>query len=136
VKGRITRSLTSDERDHIADLATQKPSIDVEINLDYRSAKIGPAAVPQLTALGSALSRDDLKGRTFVIAGHTDSVGSLPYNQDLSEQRADSIKRYLVERYGIPAASLVTVGYGKTKLKNQGDPNAAENRRAEIVNME
>jgi outer membrane protein OmpA-like peptidoglycan-associated protein len=136
VKGRTTRSLTFEEREQIADLAKQKPSIDVEINFDYGSAKIGPAAVPALTALGNALSNDDLKGSTFVIAGHTDAVGSEPYNQDLSERRADSIKRYLVERFQIPAASLVTVGYGKAKLKNQGDPSAAENRRAQIANME
>jgi outer membrane protein OmpA-like peptidoglycan-associated protein len=136
VKGRTTRSLTYNEREHIADLAKEKPSIDVEINFDYRSAKIGPAAVPALTALGNALSNDDLKGSTFVIAGHTDGVGSEPYNQDLSEQRADAIKRYLIEHFRIPAASLVTVGYGKTKLKNEGNPGAPENRRAQIANME
>jgi outer membrane protein OmpA-like peptidoglycan-associated protein len=136
VKGRTTRSLTTDEREHITDLAKEKPSIDVEINFDYRSAKIGSAAVPAIAALGKALSNDDLKGSTFVIAGHTDSIGSLPYNQDLSERRADSIKRYLVERFQIPAADLVTVGYGKTKLKNQSNPTAPENRRAQIVNME
>ena len=136
VKGRTTRSLTFDEREHIADLAKEKPSIDVEIKFDYRSAKIGPAAVPALTALGNALSNDDLKGSTFVIAGHTDGVGSEPYNQDLSEQRADAIKRYLIEHFRIPAASLVTVGYGKTKLKNEGNPAAPENRRAQIANME
>jgi outer membrane protein OmpA-like peptidoglycan-associated protein len=136
VKGRTTRSLTFDERERIADLAKEKPSIDVEINFDYGSAKIGPAAVPALTALGNALSNDDLKGSTFVIAGHTDGVGSEPYNQDLSEQRADAIKRYLIEHFRIPAASLVTVGYGKTKLKNEGSPAAPENRRAQIANME
>jgi outer membrane protein OmpA-like peptidoglycan-associated protein len=136
VKGRTTRSLTSDEREHIADLAKEKPSIDVEISFDYGSAKIGPAAVPALTALGNALSNDDLKGSTFVVAGHTDGVGSEPYNQDLSERRADAIKRYLMERFRIPAANLVTVGYGKTKLKNEGNPAAPENRRALIANME
>jgi outer membrane protein OmpA-like peptidoglycan-associated protein len=136
VKGRTTRSLTSSEREHIADLAKEKPSIDVEISFDYGSSKIGPAAVPALTALGNALSNDDLKGSTFVIAGHTDGVGSEPYNQDLSEQRADAIKRYLIEHFRIPAASLVTVGYGKTKLKNEGNPAASENRRAQIANME
>ena len=57
------------------------------------------------------------------------------YNQDLSERRADSLKKYLMEKYGIAAADLVTVGYGKTKLKNAGDPAADENRRVQIVNM-
>jgi outer membrane protein OmpA-like peptidoglycan-associated protein len=136
VRGRTTRSLTTDERDRIADMAMDKPNIDVEINFDYRSAVIGSAAVPAITALGNALSNENLKGSTFVIAGHTDGVGSVPYNQELSERRADSMKRYLVERFRIPADNLVTVGYGKAKLKNQRNPTAPENRRAQIVNME
>jgi outer membrane protein OmpA-like peptidoglycan-associated protein len=136
VKGRSSRSITLDEREHIADVAKDKPSIDVEINFDYRSADIGPAALPAVTALGKALSNADLKDSTIVIAGHTDSVGGIPYNQDLSERRADSIKRYLVEHFRIPADNLVTVGYGKSKPKSQKNPAAPENRRAQIVNME
>jgi len=40
-----------------------------------------------------------------------------------------------VEQYRIPAANLVTVGYGKTKLKNTNDPLGAENRRVRVVNI-
>ncbi|WP_163484914.1 OmpA family protein, partial [Escherichia coli] len=57
------------------------------------------------------------------------------YNQDLSERRADSLKKYLMEKYGLAAADLVTVGYGKTKLKNPTAPTGGENRRVQIVNM-
>jgi outer membrane protein OmpA-like peptidoglycan-associated protein len=71
-----------------------------------------------------------------VVAGHTDAVGSYGSNQELSERRTDAVKRYLVTNFQIPATSLVTVGYGKTKLKNESNPNAAENRRVQIVNME
>ena len=92
--------------------------------------------MPAVTALGRALSSAELRGGTFVVAGHTDAVGSYASNQELSERRAESVKRYLVSNFQIPAATLVTVGYGKTKLKNNSDPNAAENRRVQIVNME
>ncbi len=136
VKNRPTRSLTLDEREQIAEIAKDKPSIDIEINFDYRSAKIGPAAVPAVTALGKALTNPELKGSTFILAGHTDAKGSLPANQDLSEKRADSIKSYLVDRFKIPASTLVTVGYGKTKLKNESDPFGGENRRVQVVNTE
>jgi outer membrane protein OmpA-like peptidoglycan-associated protein len=136
LKNRKTRSFTTDEREHIASIAKERPSVDVEINFDYKSAKIGPAAVPSVTALGKALTSPDLQGSTFVLAGHTDAKGSIPTNQDLSEKRADSIKRYLVDHFRIPASTLVTVGYGKTKLKNESDPLAGENRRVQIVNME
>jgi outer membrane protein OmpA-like peptidoglycan-associated protein len=136
LKNRQTRSLTTDEREQIAEIAKDRPSIDIEINFDYRSAQIGPAAVPSITALGKALTNPELKGSTFILAGHTDAKGSLPSNQDLSEKRADSIKRYLVDRFKIPASTLVTVGYGKTKLKNESDPFAGENRRVQVVNTE
>jgi outer membrane protein OmpA-like peptidoglycan-associated protein len=136
LKNRQTRSLTTDEREQIAEIAKDRPSIDIEINFDYRSAKIGPAAIPSITALGKALTNPELKGSTFILAGHTDAKGSLPANQDLSEKRADSIKNYLVDRFKIPASTLVTVGYGKTKLKNESDPFAGENRRVQVVNTE
>jgi outer membrane protein OmpA-like peptidoglycan-associated protein len=136
VRNKTTRSITLDEREQLADLAKTKPSIDVEVNFDYGSANIGQSALPYVTALGKALSNDDLKGSTFIIAGHTDAAGGPTFNQDLSERRADSIKRYLVDHYNIPAQSLVTVGYGKSKLKNARYPAASENRRAQVVNME
>ena len=136
VRNKTTRSITLDEREQLADLAKTKPSIDVEVNFDYGSANIGQSALPYVTALGKALSNDDLKGSTFIIAGHTDAAGGPTFNQDLSERRANSIKRYLVDHYNIPAQSLVTVGYGKSKLKNAKNPSAAENRRAQVVNTE
>ena len=70
-----------------------------------------------------------------MLAGHTDAVGGEEYNQDLSNRRADSVKRYLTEKFGLPADTLVTAGYGKTRLKNANNPSAAENRRVEVVNM-
>jgi outer membrane protein OmpA-like peptidoglycan-associated protein len=136
VKNRPSRSLTTVERDRIATIATDRPSVDVEINFDYRSAKVGPKAVPSVTALGKALTSPELQGSTFVLAGHTDAKGNDRTNQDLSEKRSDSIKRYLVDHFHIPASTLVTVGYGKTKLKNDADPFGAENRRVQVVNME
>jgi len=45
------------------------------------------------------------------------------------------VKRYLVEKFEIPASNLVTVGYGSTHLKNPKDPFAAENRRVAVTNM-
>jgi outer membrane protein OmpA-like peptidoglycan-associated protein len=136
VKSRTTSSLTTEERAQIAEIAKDRPSIDIEINFDYRSAKIGPDAVASVTALGKALTTPELKGSTFILAGHTDAKGSVPSNQDLSDRRADSIKHYLVDHFRIPASTLVTVGYGKSKLKNESDPFAAENRRVQVVNTE
>src|SRR5258707_9040634 len=135
IRGRATRSLSSSEREEIATIAKDKPNIDLEINFDYNSADISKKSLPSVRALGKALTNPDLKGSTFVVAGHTDAVGSETYNQDLSERRADSIKRYLVDKYSIPGPDLVTVGYGKTKLKDPNSPTSEVNRRVQVVNM-
>jgi len=135
IKNRPTRSLSPPERDQIYAIAQQKPNIDLTITFDYNSAQISKSALPQVDALGKALTDPSMKGTTIVVAGHTDAVGSDPYNQDLSERRADSVKQYLTSKYGMTAADLVTVGYGKTRLKNPNDPKAAENRRVQVVNM-
>lgn len=136
IRGRATRSLSVSEREEIATIVKDKPKIDLEINFDYNSADISSKSMPSVQALGRALSNPDLKGSTFVVAGHTDAAGGEAYNQDLSERRADSIKKYLVDKYGIAGTDLVTVGYGKTKLKDPSNPLAEVNRRVQVVNME
>ncbi len=92
--------------------------------------------MPSVQALGRALSNAELKGSTFVVAGHTDAAGGEAYNKELSERRADAIKKYLVDKYGINGSDLVTVGYGKSKLKDANQPLAEANRRVQVVNME
>ncbi len=136
IRGRSTRSLSSAEREEIAAMVKDKPKIDLEINFDYNSADISAKSLPSVQALGRALTNNDLRGSTFVVAGHTDAAGGDAYNQDLSERRADSIKRYLVDKYGINGTDLVTVGYGKSKLKDPSQPLAEVNRRVQVVNME
>jgi outer membrane protein OmpA-like peptidoglycan-associated protein len=136
VRNRATRSLSMNEREEIATIAKDKPKIDLEINFDYNSADISAKSLPSVQALGRALSNPDLKGSTFVVAGYTDAAGSEAYNQDLSERRADSIKHYLVEKFSISGTDLVTVGYGKSKLKDPNQPLAEVNRRVQVVNME
>lgn len=135
IRGRPTRSLSASEREEISEIAKDKPNIDLEITFDYNSADISTKSLPSVQALGKALTNPDLKGSTFVVAGHTDAAGSDTYNQDLSERRSDSIKRYLTSKYGIASADLVTVGYGESKLKDPANPLAEVNRRVQVVNM-
>ena len=136
IRGRTTRSLSTTEREEIATMAKDKPNIDLEITFDYNSADISAKSLPSVQALGRALTSAELKGSTFIVAGHTDAAGGEAYNQDLSERRADSIKHYLMDRFGIAASDLVTVGYGKSKLKDPNQPMAEVNRRVQVVNME
>ena len=135
LRNRPTRSLSIGEREEIAQLAANKPKIDLEIQLRLQLGRHRKTSVQAVQALGKALSDPSLKGSTFVVAGHTDAIGGEEYNQGLSERRADTIKKYLVENYGINGSDLVTVGYGKTKLKDsqRADPI---NRRVQVVNMD
>jgi outer membrane protein OmpA-like peptidoglycan-associated protein len=135
IRNRKTRSLSLGERDEIAELAAARPKIDLDIQFEYNSATISRASLPAVQDLGKALLNPALKGATFVVAGHTDAVGGETFNQDLSERRADTIKRYLSEKFGITGADLVTVGYGKTRLKDPNAPTAAVNRRVQVVNL-
>ena len=136
LRNRKTRSLSSGEREQIASIAKDKPNIDLEITFDYNSADISRQAEPAVQALGKALSNQSLRGSTFMVAGHTDAAGGEGYNQELSERRADAIKRVLVTRYGLAPNDLVTVGYGKSAPKNASDPMSPANRRVQVVNMQ
>lgn len=135
LRNRPTRSLSTDERQQIATVAETRPRIDLEIKFDFNSANIAQSAIPDMNSLGKALSDSALKGSTFVLAGHTDAVGGEEFNQDLSNRRADAVKRYLTDKFGLAPEHLVTAGYGKSRLKNSNNPSAPENRRVEVVNM-
>ena len=136
LRNRKTRSLSLGEREQIAEIASTKPKIDLDIQFDYNSANITATSMPSVQALGKALTDANLKGSTFVVAGHTDAIGGEAYNQDLSERRADTIKRYLTEKFGIAGTDLVAVGYGKTKPKDPNAPMDPINRRVQVVNMD
>jgi len=135
LRTRTTRSLSLGERQKIAEISADKPSIDLEIPFDFNSAKIGPKAMPVIKSLGAALANPRLKGGTFVIAGHTDAKGSEATNQALSDRRAEAVKRYLIENYKIAPENLVSVGYGESRLKNPSNPLADENRRVQATNV-
>ncbi len=129
-------SLNAREREKVSALKQDLPKIDLEdIQFEYNSARLSPDAIPTVDKLGRALSNSALSGSVFLLSGHTDAKGGEIYNQGLSERRAESVKKYLIERFRLKPDNLMTAGYGKKELKNANDPFAAENRRVEIVNM-
>lgn len=133
--GGQSRSLSLGERERMAEIAPKRPKVNLNINFEYNSASLSPRAEPQLRDLGKALSDAELAGSIIMLGGHTDAKGGDDYNQRLSERRAETVKRFLVQNYRIPAENLISAGYGRNGLKNPADPLAAENRRVEIVNM-
>jgi len=71
------------------------------------------------------------------IEGHTDGAGDAAYNRDLSRRRAQSVKAYLVTRFGIASARLETQGYGPDRpiASNATAEGRALNRRVEVVRL-
>lgn len=67
------------------------------------------------------------------VAGHTDSSGSVKFNQKLSRNRANSVKNYLLDK-NVPAASISVSGYGKSRpiASNKTNDGRQKNRRVEF----
>lgn len=70
------------------------------------------------------------------VAGHTDTTGPEDLNQQLSQERADAVRQYLVDQ-GVPADSVTATGYGETQPLVTPDDNdedaKAKNRRIEFI---
>lgn len=101
------------------------------VNFEFNSARLTPNAKIVLQDVVDTLAgQPELR---VEIAGHTDSKGLAEYNKQLSQERAQSVKRFLVDN-GIDADRLKAVGYGETKPRADNDTQAGreENRRVEF----
>jgi outer membrane protein OmpA-like peptidoglycan-associated protein len=106
-------------------------ALSLPVRFAFDSAEIVPAARTQLDALAEGIKL--LAPSSIVmVEGHTDAVGTDAYNLDLSRNRARAVRDYLVQRHGIDAARLKTVGYGEARLVEPADPTAAVNRRVQF----
>ncbi len=132
-----TRAIVVEERERLVEVIeiNDLPSLDLEIYFAYDSSTIAPEAVGGLVQLGRALSDSRLSEADLLVSGHTDAIGSDEYNQKLSEERAQSVKRFLAENFEVSTGRLIAVGYGEERLKNPAMPEADENRRVTIVNL-
>lgn len=102
------------------------------LNFETGKAALLPPVREKLARIsGILLAHPGLK---IDVEGHTDSVGSDEFNQKLSEQRAESVRNYLVES-GVSADSIVSRGFGKTRpvASNDDAQGRQQNRRVEIV---
>ena len=81
---------------------------------EHGSAELRESGVAQLQKLGELIRRNP--NATFVIEGHTDSTGTPETNQTLSEERAESVKKWLVDNMGIAPERIGTVGLGSSKM--------------------
>jgi outer membrane protein OmpA-like peptidoglycan-associated protein len=129
----------------LKDLKAEVTATEIKIDLaadvlfDFDKAEIKKQAEPSLLNLATVLKANP--GATVTIEGHTDAKGADAYNQTLSEQRAASVKQWLVANAQVNGATISTRGWGKSKpvtynAKPDGsdDPEGrAKNRRVQII---
>ncbi|RZL91132.1 MAG: OmpA family protein [Variovorax sp.] len=113
------------------DSTADASALSLPVRFAFDSADILPAARAQLDALADGIKLLEPKS-IVTVEGHTDAVGSDAYNLELSRVRARAVRDYLVQRHGIDAARLKTVGYGEGRPIEDAEPNAAVNRRVQF----
>src|SRR5947207_3897557 len=84
-----------------------------DLLFDFDKSDIRSSAADALKQVGGIL-RERAKGRV-VIEGHTDSKGNHPYNQGLSERRAGSVEKWLVDREGLGQTKFAVQGFAETR---------------------
>lgn len=107
-------------------------SFDSGLLFDFDSSALRPEARENLEKLAEIMNRDD--NTNLMIVGHTDSVGNEDYNQLLSERRAQSAARYLMQQ-NIDYSRISTEGRGETEpiADNSTEAGQQENRRIEVA---
>ena len=126
------------ELEQIEGVEVQRPSEDTlnvnlrnEILFDFDSASLRSESRETLRELAGVLAR--YPDQSVSVAGHTDSVGSDDYNQNLSEQRAAAVKDFLVAQ-GVPRSRVAAYGYGETRpvSSNTSADGRQLNRRVQV----
>jgi NitT/TauT family transport system substrate-binding protein len=109
-------------------IATQRRSIFFETD----SAKMGLDSRAVVDEIGGFMKA--YENTVVDIDGNTDSTGSRPHNVELSRERAESVKQYLVDKYGFPANRMRTIGNGPDRpvADNSTSEGREKNRRTDI----
>lgn len=127
-QSRVNRAPLSEQLGSLAQLT-------IQIQFDLNSARIRPESFRAVGLMADSLYHPLLQGYRFLIVGHTDAKGDRMHNLKLSQQRADSIREALINPFGIDPGRIEAVGLGEEQLQNSRNPEAAQNRRVQLINI-
>jgi OOP family OmpA-OmpF porin len=107
----------------------ERVSITLHVEFDFDNDSVRPEYHSDIKEVANFLKA--YPKATAVLEGHTDGTGTDEYNLNLSKKRADSIKKYLVEKFGIRASRISTRGYGESLpvATNNTKEGRQQNRR-------
>ena len=105
----------------------------VGLNFDSGASQLKPENFDLLAKVEKAI--DVFPRSELIIEGHTDSFGGDDMNQNLSQERAESVQQYMINAMRIPTYRLIATGYGETRpvASNETAAGRARNRRIDIV---
>jgi OOP family OmpA-OmpF porin len=109
----------------------KKVSTELLVKFDFDKAVIKPEYHGHLSGVANFLKKHP--DARVQLEGHTDRVGTEAYNHALSVQRAESVKAYLVEKFGIAGSRITTRGYGATQPIATNDTYEGRRRNRRVV---
>ena len=114
-------------------LAYETHSFSAHMLFDFDKSILKEEGKAELHKLDEMIKSKGMSVRDIDVVGHTDSVGTEVYNQELSEQRANAVKAYMVSE-GIDSRILDVMGKGELQpvATNDTDEGRAQNRRVEV----
>jgi outer membrane protein OmpA-like peptidoglycan-associated protein len=118
-----------------ADLGGKPQVSSTNVAFEFGSAVLTPEAKDVLRNLGNALNGPLKDQKSIEIDGHTDAVGTYAFNEQLSWQRAEAAKDFLVHEMGIVPDRLKAIGRAYCDPADRTNPNGAANRRVVFVNQ-
>jgi flagellar motor protein MotB len=113
--------------------AGRRVTLDASLLFDVDESILKPAAANTLRELATEINA--IPTARVVVEGHTDSDGSDAHNQQLSEARAEAVRKFLIESGGVSPDVAYARGFGESQptVSNDGPLNKARNRRVEVV---
>lgn len=111
----------------------EKGRVRIDIEFDYNKYDVKPRYHQELKKIGDAMAANpNLK---VVIEGHTDNVGGKGYNLTLSTRRAEAVRTYIIEQFGVKQTHLTAKGYGMSRpvASNKTAAGRQKNRRVEAA---
>lgn len=108
-------------------------TISLNVTFETNSSQLADSFIPEIEKVARFMT--EYVSVTGVIEGHTDSIGSVALNKQLSQRRAETVRNILLDKFDVDPKRLIAIGYGEEKpiATNFFSEGRQQNRRVEAV---